>query len=424
MAGMIRKARRATRGLLVVAALARAGAAVAIEQTIDGQIDLRLFATDSTHVWLEEGLDKARFGSKDEPARLGVALLDYGVRWSPLLSSRVVVAAFDDVDKPIDATEAYLELTPVPRSAWRWRGKLGAFYPPISLENIEAGWTSLYTLSYSAIDTWVGEEIRIIGGETSVTHMGQFTGSANDFGVTGGVVRNNDPLGALLAWRGWALHDRQTGLRQELPFADLPAFGPTGSFPPQAAYEKPFTELDGRLGYYAAAHWSRLDRVRVRLLHYDNRGNAHVVRDGQWAWRTRFDHLGVQLRAGGFDLLAQAIDGETEMDGFTRPLVLAPFRAAYLLASRELGRHRVSVRYDRFEVDDHDRTVNDPNQESGHAWTAAWFVSPGRLGSKLSGWRLGLEYLRVASDRPARRLLDEPARRTEQTWQLALQKSF
>ena len=43
--------------------------------------------------------------------------------------------------------------------------KAGAFFPAISLENDDLGWTSPYTLTPSAINSWIGEELRTIGSE-------------------------------------------------------------------------------------------------------------------------------------------------------------------------------------------------------------------------------------------------------------------
>ena len=51
----------------------------------------------------------------------------------------------------------------MPQSAWRSNLKIGAFYPPISLEHRASGWTNPYTISSSALNTWVGEELRTIG---------------------------------------------------------------------------------------------------------------------------------------------------------------------------------------------------------------------------------------------------------------------
>ena len=61
---------------------------------------------------------------------------------------------------PLDLTEAYLQFRPYPRDGFRLRLKAGAFYAPISLENRASGWDSPYTLSYSAINTWLGKELR------------------------------------------------------------------------------------------------------------------------------------------------------------------------------------------------------------------------------------------------------------------------
>jgi hypothetical protein len=421
------RARLAT-SLLLATALAGAGAPLAAFETRwSGLLDLRLVHSDAGRSWLDAGLDKQRFADSDGPLALGAAILDLRARFGELFGAHLTLAAYDGLGTPVDLTEAFLDFHPVPRSAWRLRARAGAFYPPVSLENSGPGWTSPYTLSFSAIDTWIGEEIRALGGEVELTRSGRFSGSPHDFGVTAAFFRQNDPAGALLSWRGWALHDRQTGLFEKLPLADLPAFGERGSFPPQAAFEKPYVELDGRAGWYADAHWSFADATRVRFLRYDNRGNPAIVRHGQWAWRTRFDHLGWQLRLpGDADLLVQALAGDTEMDGYTGPLVYAKFRAGYLMASRAWGAHRASLRFDAFDVRDDDPTPDDPNAERGHAWTVAYFYTPPAPPAwRLPGsWRAGLEVLSVRSHRPARAILGDPVDRRETSAQLTLQWRF
>jgi len=400
-----------------------ASAAVAApEVELHGSVDLRLLASDSDHVWLDEGLEKQRFAAGDEPVQLGAALADLRVGLTSALDLRATAAIYDDSGAAIDPIEAYFELHPEPRSAWRWRLKGGAFYPPVSLANTDLGWTSPYTLSFSAIDTWIGEEVRGLGIEVEMTHLGSPTGSAHDVGLVGSAFRSNDPAGALLSWRGWSLGDRQTGWLERLPLADLPAFRPTGSFPPQEAYEEPFVELDDRVGFYVGAQWDVLERSRVRLLHYDNRGDPAVIGGGQWAWHTEFDHIGWRLRPrAGTEIIVQALSGDTEMDGFTGPLVYVEFQAASVLLSGVHGAHRASLRVDLFSVTDEDTTLDDPNAEHGRAWTVAYFYAPeGRLQPRYGSWRFGLELLRIDSDRSARRLFGEPARRSENS----LQASF
>jgi hypothetical protein len=392
--------------------------AAAVEQDLSGLVSLRLFGVDGAPSWVAAGLGKLRFDADDEPLQLGGATLDYRARFTPVLSLRAVASARGDaIGSLVDLDEAYLELRPVPRSAWRLLARAGAFHAPLSLENTGVGWTSPYTLSYSSVNGWFGEELRTIGLELQATHAGAAGGSPHDLGLLLGAFRANDPAGALLTWRGWALGDRPTRLFERLPLAPLPAFGADGLFFVQEAFEEPFHEFDGRTGYYVGGQWDYLDRSRLRLQRYDNRADPTVASQGQWAWLTRFHHLGWHLRLpAGNEAIVQVVRGDTEMAGFDEPFVLADFGAAFLLLSHAWQRQRVSVRYDDFWVDDLDAIAGDPNDEDGHAWTAAWFLD-GPRGARGS-WRVGVEALRVVSRRPARAILGTPVRQRESSLQL------
>ena len=85
----------------------------------------------------------------------------------------------DDIDDGIDLTQAYLEWRPLTLSPNRYRVKIGGFYPRLSMENRGAAWTSPYTISSSAINTWIGEEIRIFGAELSVSRRLQAFGGGH-----------------------------------------------------------------------------------------------------------------------------------------------------------------------------------------------------------------------------------------------------
>ena len=412
----------------LILALSRAGSATPVDWRLEGILDLRLVESDSDHVWLDAGLDKARFDD-DAAAELGAALLEVGTRFAPTLSSHVTLAAYDGLDTAIDVTEAYLEFLPVPRSAWRFRGRAGAFYPPGTLENRSAAWTTPYTLSFSAIDSWYAEELRIVGLEGGIERMGRMSGSPNDFSFSAGAFRWNDPAGAILSWRGWALHDRQTGIFERLPLAPLPSFVEGGDlYEVQGAFDQPVAEIDGRTGWYAAAEWRWLDRSAVSAIHYDNRGDPGAVEGGQWAWLTRFDRIGWLFKpTSSVDVVAQALVGSTRIDGYEGPLVDNDFDAWSLLVSFGRGPHRGSVRYDRFSVDDRDTNPSDPNDEEGDAWTGAWFYAPP---ASWSGWlpagalRLVGEILVVDSRRPAREIFGDAARESESQLQVAVQWRF
>ena len=91
----------------------------------------------------------------------------------------------------------------------------------VSLENDGVAWSPTRTLTASALNSWIGEEVRVTGLEASLE---LFLPTA-DLALTGAVFGGNDPCGSLLAWRGWAVGDRQTGRTDRLPLAPLPVFG-------------------------------------------------------------------------------------------------------------------------------------------------------------------------------------------------------
>ena len=185
-----------------------------------------LFVSSPLQSWLQFGYGKLRFDEQHDGLQFSRAFLDYRGRLTPTLTARVTVDINDDLPEEIDLTEAFLEFRPVPRSPWRFRGRLGAFYPRISLENVGPGWSSIYTLNASAINTWIGEELRTVGAELGVSHPVFGMESGHRLSVEAAAFFANDPAGALLAWKGWSVHDRQTGLQGILPLSPLPIIQP------------------------------------------------------------------------------------------------------------------------------------------------------------------------------------------------------
>jgi len=298
------------------------------------------------------------------------------------------------------------------RVGLRLRG--GHFFPPLSLENDGVAWSPTRTLTASALDSWIGEEVRVTGLEASL----EVFLPTSDLTFTGAVFGGNDPCGSLLAWRGWAIGDRQSGLSDRLPLAALPAFEPDGIFPAQDPWVAPFREVDGRAGWYAAASYTLPERLEVRALLYDNRGDPLALEDGQYAWKTRFAGAGAKLRLWqGIEILGQYLDGWSVMG--PGEAVDVYYRTWYLLASATLGPHRLSARYDWFRARDEDRFgVVDPNDEEGDAWTVAWAFEFARRTTVL------LELLSVDSSRPARALVGLPERARETLVQVGVRGRF
>ena len=200
-----------------------------------GLVDLRLGATDAERSWTRDGLDKTRFDRNAGSVRLGQAFLRADADLLDAVTASVVIGASDDRGRLIDITEAWLGWNPVPRSPWRTRVKVGAFFPATNLEidYDSIGWTPARTLSSSAINSWIGEELRTNGVELGLSRKGHALGSSHDVGFTAALFKGNDPAGSLLAWRGWSIGDRITGLTEPIRLADLPVYRPDGELPAQ-----------------------------------------------------------------------------------------------------------------------------------------------------------------------------------------------
>src|ERR1700756_458815 len=129
----------------------------------EASLDMRLLYSDAYRSFMDGGFGTTRFDRNDTGLRLGRARLAFSAPLGELWSVHFDASAWDDKDRsPVGVTEAYLQFRPYPFSGYRLRIKAGAFYPPVSLENRAAGWESPYTLSYSAINTWLGVEGRTL----------------------------------------------------------------------------------------------------------------------------------------------------------------------------------------------------------------------------------------------------------------------
>jgi hypothetical protein len=161
---------------------------------------------------------------------------------TPQLMGLAVVRIEPEQRTFFDFLEAYLRYRPVSTTAWRWSVKAGAFFPPVSLENTELGWTSPWTLTPSAINTWVGEELRTIGTEG----MLEWRSEARTLAFMASIYGWNDPAGVLVADRGWALHDRVTGLIDRPREPDAIAYA---LHVPTPLYTYEVLEIDNRPGW-------------------------------------------------------------------------------------------------------------------------------------------------------------------------------
>jgi hypothetical protein len=345
--------------------------------------------------WTDGGFSKLRHAEDGfEAFRL---FGEYHGRITPTLRARIVADYVDDASAGLDFTEAVVDWRPIPRSRNQQQLRFGAFYPPFSLENGDRGWESPFTYSYSAINTWIGEEIRPIGAEWSLRRRLEGFRSNHELRAFAAGFYGNDPAGTLLFWRGWSLHDRQSRLNDELKMPPRPFT----TAPPQQL--EPFMETDHRPGMYAGVEWRYARRALVQFARYDNRADPFSFRDGQWGWGTDFDHLAVQVSLPAqLGVIVQSMAGTTEWltaalpNGTRMPIsehVHDEFESTFVMLTRTLGANqRLSLRYDTFSFE---RPAADPTltSDDGDAWTLSYRLD---ATDRFSG---GIEWLRIDSSR-------------------------
>lgn len=352
-------------------------------------LDARAVESDGRQSFLDRGQGKLRYDDSDDGLHLGRFRAAVNQPLGEVFAAHVEASSWGDEDKnPIDLTEAYLEYRPYPRAGLRSRVRLGAFYPPMSLENRAVGWETPYTITPSAISSWIGEEIRTIGLEGQVDWLGTRTGHVFDLQLTGALFGWNDPAGTMIAQHGFAFSDRQTTLfgRAGEPRSD------------QFAKNELFHEIDNRVGYYVGAQGRYLDRLVLNGLHYDNRADpmAYKASIRDFAWETKFDALALRAETGnGWTVIAQWLSGATYIAPGGHWLEWEFESRSALLAKRH-GPHMLAARYDDFDVQ------SDFGGEDGHAVTVCYSFEQDER------WRFALEWIRVTSDVDARQFLPMP----------------
>ncbi len=405
------------RTALIAAVLAYPATALGADWSghqLDIQIDVRYVDTDVERSFTHGGLGLARFDEDHGELQFGRFFLEYRGSLTETIDAHLTIDSYADHDKnPVDLTEAFLEWRPVPSSAWRWRTKLGAFYPPISLENRDAGWQSTYSLSPAAINTWVGEELRIVGAEAELTWLGSRTGTGVDLSLVGSLYGWNDPLGVQIFERGWAIHDRQTAL-----FGGLPKIFDGSTARHQVEF---FHEIDDRPGYYLGVEASWPERLELRVLHYDNRGDPAASNGFENAWLTRFDSAGLRFEwRPDWTFAAQWMDGDTAVgpssDGLG--LIRLAYESYFVLVSGAFGPHRLTARYDNLSTHTLRGALYFNGFQDADGWTLDYSFDFGKH------WQLWLEALQVKGELEQRALMGLDAAFRERTVQCAFRFSY
>jgi hypothetical protein len=379
-----------------------------------GYLDCRLVVRADERSWADGGLGKTRFGGSGTEAACVQAGLTIHAQLAPSLLA-IAEIQYQTTDRnAFSALEAYLRWRPVSTTPVRWSVKLGEFFPPVSLENDAIGWTSPWTLTPSAINSWIGEEFRTIGAEGRI----EWRGSANTFEGYAALFGFNDPAGELLAARGWSLSDLSSGVGRRVREPDVYAIDNGDTVPLRF---NPFLENDDRIGWYAGGRWKANGLGGISILRYDNEADPSSHSGGAspvFSWRTDFWSLGAEADIGDVVMLGQAMTGSTEIVPSPFFYTSTDFRAAYVLAGWNRGVWRPAIRFDAFSTEQLPHGLHDRVREHGRAVTVALNWRP-REGIRVTG-----EALHVQSTRNQRLGEGIAPEQTDDLLQLSLRLLF
>lgn len=363
-------------------------------EAFDGSIDLRASVVGGETGWLDGGFGKLRWGGAEGDTRMRARIAAADFAWKPQFSFNVAglvsVTHQAGQSNGLDLSEAFLTFRSNP-AATRFSARAGVFWPPISQEHSGSTWQVTDSITPSAVNSWVGEEVKVLAFEGKLQH--RF--GDQQLALTAALFKHDDMAGTLLTYRGWALHDLRTTVWSHVALPPLSS----SKVPYQAPVTNPFWEVDGRAGYYARIDWQSPWPVSLNLFRYDNRGDRLSSYDLQTAWRTRFWNAGAMASLGPRTVAkAQVLWGNTLVGPDTPYGIPADvdFAAAYLLLSRELGGGKLTARGDWFRTHDNSFVASDNNNEHGWSGMLAYKHPLTHYATLIA------ELLHVESDRPMR----------------------
>ena len=191
-------------------------------EAFDLGLDLRASVTGGETGWLDGGFGKLRQGGTDGDTVARAEIASADLAWKPQFGwnfSGLVSATWQpDVSPEVGLSEAYLRFRSNPAPV-RVEARAGVFWPPISLEHEGSNWLVTDTITPSAVNSWVGEEVKVLGLEGKLeTAFGE-----HELALTGAAFLHDDMSGTLLSYRGWALHDVRVATNTDFPLPPLSA---------------------------------------------------------------------------------------------------------------------------------------------------------------------------------------------------------
>jgi hypothetical protein len=347
-----------------------------------GLLDVRLVDGGPAASWTDRGPGKLRYGGSptDSGFRSATRLVlsQAALQIGALLPWDVRARAQLNIEPDIAGNYRPWLIEATLRKEWGAANRGfglqgGAMNVPFSLENTGPAWTPAYTISASALNSWLWEDISLAGAEGEgwvVTRSGLRLSALVGAGYGG------DQIGRILALRGWVIGDTLGGVNGDL------------ALPGREDRTSIFNDRDHRPAVYS---WLSLgdagEIASAKLGVIDNRGDE----SDPGVWHTHFTTVGIVLHPHPrLDVLAQYLEGAARVRSPANDSAMSAF---YALASYHTLRQRVSVRYDSFRI--HDLDGGPSTNEHGHAVTMSYLIELGLRS------RIALEYMWMDSRREA-----------------------
>jgi len=367
-----------------------------------GSIDFRLIHAGKARRWQDGGPSLTRYGGVHSYEKKDRASTQFQLSQASLVSEVVLQGSlgaslqinYDDsydggqTNGKLGIVEAMIHYDRSLNAKQKISVRMGRLIPPISMEHPETAWNTRYTITPSAINSWVGEELR--PNAIEVNYRKDY-GSFSHFELMLAPFSGNDSSGSILAWRGWAMHDYQATLGSRIRFSG----NTPESIAPTGRWGEPFKEIDGQLGLYSKISWVPNPQLKLAGF-YSNSGADHTIKDAknEYPWLTEFTNISVSfLPFSHWIVMSQRMGGSTRMGDPASLGVINDFSAFYILSSYLLNKHRFTIRYDSFDVVDKDKHADDLNDSNGTAITLAYLFQYSEFHT------LALEALNITSER-------------------------
>jgi hypothetical protein len=359
-------------------------------------VDVRIARGGPAPSWTDKGPGKTRYGGTAVAGfqrATHVALSQLALQVGAALPWDIRAQAQINIQPDIADNYRPWLIEALLRKEWGraeqgWGLQAGVMNTPFSLENTGPAWAPEFTISSSALNSWLWEDIDLAGLEGEWWHT---IGSGLKLDALVGAGYGGDQMGRLLALRGWVLGDTVGGINGDL------------ALPGRPDRTDIFNERDHRPALYS---WLSLgdegDIAALKFGHMDNRGDEN----DRGVWHTHFSTVGLVLHpVPQIDVIAQYLDGVARVKA---PPNSSSLSAVYVLLSPHYKGQRLTVRYDVFRVHDLDGGPVSTS-EHGNAVTASYMVQMGLR------HRVAFEYIWMNSHR----VVNGPLNPTPDGWQIS-----